>query len=291
MPHFSSKVWTAVLTKCNANWQSTNWLGLIEVVARDCLGKSLATIIKRLGFCCTVYQIWMERNSRIFSRIFCRALLAWSDIGLLPLKISNSLGLIAGFFKSGGCLQSSLNIEGSGTFCGLSEGEHLLRVEYRMMKPINESCEFSKSGLSDGSQKLSANGYSNLCWERSLMDNNFVLASWSLRGVMKTQRPGSDGDAEKVGEVRRQRKGNKGYFGLHKGGDERDSVPYLDRGEMMEESEGGRCSSEMAWAAEILRKGVAFLCSWISQEGRFNVLFGEPQRLFKPSQQGTTLIK
>lgn len=64
---FSSKVWSAVLTKCNAIWQSTNWLGLVEVVARDCLGKSLATIIRRLGFCCTVYQIWMERNSRIFS--------------------------------------------------------------------------------------------------------------------------------------------------------------------------------------------------------------------------------
>ncbi|KAI8012578.1 histone H3.3C [Camellia lanceoleosa] len=95
----------------------------------------------------------------------------------------------------------------------------------------------------------------------------------------------------KVREVRRQRKGNKGYFGLHKGGEERDGVPYLDRGEMMEESGGGRCSSEMAWAAEILRKGIAFLCSWISQEGRFNVLLGEPQRLFKPSQQGRTLIK
>ncbi|CAL5338646.1 unnamed protein product [Camellia sinensis] len=52
---FSSKVWTVVLTKCNANWQSTSWLGLIEVVTRDFLGKSLATIIKRLGFCCTVY--------------------------------------------------------------------------------------------------------------------------------------------------------------------------------------------------------------------------------------------
>ena len=32
-----------------------------------------------------------------------------------------------------------------------------LFCRYRMMKPINESCEFTKSGLSDGSQKLSAN--------------------------------------------------------------------------------------------------------------------------------------
>lgn len=62
-------------------------------------------------------------------RLFCRVLLVWSDIGLFSLKISNDLRPITGFFKSGGCLQPSLNIEGSGTFCGLSEGEHLLRVE------------------------------------------------------------------------------------------------------------------------------------------------------------------
>lgn len=64
---YSSKVWSAVLTKCNANWQSTTWLGLVEVMARDCKGKSLATIIKRLALCCTVYQVWLERNNRIFS--------------------------------------------------------------------------------------------------------------------------------------------------------------------------------------------------------------------------------
>lgn len=32
-----------------------------------------------------------------------------------------------------------------------------LFCRYRMMKPINESYEFSKSGLNDGSKKLSAN--------------------------------------------------------------------------------------------------------------------------------------
>ncbi|KAF5953585.1 hypothetical protein HYC85_006441 [Camellia sinensis] len=39
----------------------------------------------------------------------------------------------------------------------LSIGDGANDVRYRMLKPINESCEFSKSGLSDGSQKLSAN--------------------------------------------------------------------------------------------------------------------------------------
>ncbi|GMP61928.1 hypothetical protein CsSME_00024211 [Camellia sinensis var. sinensis] len=81
---FSSKVWVTVLTKCKANWQSTNWLGLTEVVPGECKGKSLVTIIRRLGFCCTVY---------------------------------------------------------------------------RMMKPIIESYEFAKSGLSDGSKKLSEHIY------------------------------------------------------------------------------------------------------------------------------------
>ncbi|CAL5433545.1 unnamed protein product [Camellia sinensis] len=60
----------------------------------------------------------MERKSRIFSNerkpkeVILQSIIGMARYRALALKISNSLGLIAGFFKSGGCLQPSLNIEG-----------------------------------------------------------------------------------------------------------------------------------------------------------------------------------
>lgn len=65
---FSSKIWAAILGKCNVNWTCNSWNDWVGVVARDCKGKSLSTIIKKLGFCCTFYQIWMERNNRVFNK-------------------------------------------------------------------------------------------------------------------------------------------------------------------------------------------------------------------------------
>ncbi|GMQ04561.1 hypothetical protein CsSME_00049934 [Camellia sinensis var. sinensis] len=65
---FSSRVWDAILRKCNVNWTCNSWTDWVDVVARDCKGKSLATILKKLGFCCTVYHIWLERNNRVFNK-------------------------------------------------------------------------------------------------------------------------------------------------------------------------------------------------------------------------------
>lgn len=64
---FTLRVWTVIQDKCQVNWQNIPWSDLPQVVAADCKGKSLATIIHRLSFCSSVYHIWLERNNRIFS--------------------------------------------------------------------------------------------------------------------------------------------------------------------------------------------------------------------------------
>ncbi|XP_028080203.1 uncharacterized protein LOC114281810 [Camellia sinensis] len=66
---FSSRVWGGMMANCNANWPSLSWLGTVEFATKSTCGNSLKMLILRLSFLCTVYHIWMERNSRIFSKV------------------------------------------------------------------------------------------------------------------------------------------------------------------------------------------------------------------------------
>ncbi|XP_028119112.1 uncharacterized protein LOC114316616 [Camellia sinensis] len=68
--HYSSRIWAVIQAKCNSHWPSLPWLELVEFATKSINGKSLKSVIMKLSFLCTIYHIWMERNSRIFSKVF-----------------------------------------------------------------------------------------------------------------------------------------------------------------------------------------------------------------------------
>ncbi|KAL7179502.1 hypothetical protein ACSBR1_042823 [Camellia fascicularis] len=43
-------------------------IDLVQLIAKSVKGKSLGTIITKLAFTCTVYQLWIARNNRVFSK-------------------------------------------------------------------------------------------------------------------------------------------------------------------------------------------------------------------------------
>ncbi|KAL7234527.1 hypothetical protein ACSBR1_018023 [Camellia fascicularis] len=65
---FSERVWTCIKEKINVDWPSIQWNDLIQLIAKSVKGKSLGAIITKLAFTCTVYQLWISRNNRIFSK-------------------------------------------------------------------------------------------------------------------------------------------------------------------------------------------------------------------------------
>ncbi|KAL7204695.1 hypothetical protein ACSBR2_017740 [Camellia fascicularis] len=65
---FSERVWTCIKGKINVDWPSIQWNDLIHLIAKSMKGKSLGTIITKLAFTCTVYQLWIARNNRVFSK-------------------------------------------------------------------------------------------------------------------------------------------------------------------------------------------------------------------------------
>ncbi|KAI7996666.1 hypothetical protein LOK49_LG10G01365, partial [Camellia lanceoleosa] len=54
--------------KINVDWPSLPWHDLVQLIANSVRGKSLGTIITKLAFTCTVYQLWIARNNRVFSK-------------------------------------------------------------------------------------------------------------------------------------------------------------------------------------------------------------------------------
>ncbi|KAL7215410.1 hypothetical protein ACSBR1_027554 [Camellia fascicularis] len=104
---FCSKVWAAILRKCNVNWNCHSWTDWVGVVAKDCKGKSLATIIKKLGFCCTVYQLWLERNSRVFNKemkpeeVVLKSIISMIRYRCMALNNIRIQPLMIGFSKNG----------------------------------------------------------------------------------------------------------------------------------------------------------------------------------------------
>ncbi|XP_028105446.1 uncharacterized protein LOC114304489 [Camellia sinensis] len=65
---FSLKVWDAIKAKCNVKWPDIFWPDIVHVAIRESRGKSLKAITTRLSLLCIVYQIWIERNNRIFNK-------------------------------------------------------------------------------------------------------------------------------------------------------------------------------------------------------------------------------
>ncbi|XP_028063083.1 uncharacterized protein LOC114266401 [Camellia sinensis] len=64
---FDKKVWLNVKDKLNVAWPVIQWPDLVSHISKTVKGMSLGSIISRLGFTCSVYLIWLERNNRIFT--------------------------------------------------------------------------------------------------------------------------------------------------------------------------------------------------------------------------------
>ncbi|XP_028073502.1 uncharacterized protein LOC114275708 [Camellia sinensis] len=67
VPSDPSWVWDAIKVKCNVKWPDIFWPDIVHVAIRESMGKSLRAITTRLALLCTVYQVWIERNNRIFN--------------------------------------------------------------------------------------------------------------------------------------------------------------------------------------------------------------------------------
>lgn len=65
---FSSKIWTCIQSKLNVSWPILQWPGVTQLVALSAKGKYIRAIIVKLAFTCTVYQLWIARNNRIFRK-------------------------------------------------------------------------------------------------------------------------------------------------------------------------------------------------------------------------------
>lgn len=51
----------------NESWPSLLWPELVEHISKAVKGNSMGTIISKLVFTCTIYQLWLARNNRIFN--------------------------------------------------------------------------------------------------------------------------------------------------------------------------------------------------------------------------------
>ena len=63
---YSFRIWSTMTAKCNVNWHKLNWNHLVNWLATQLTGSSLAVTICKLVFTCSIYCIWLERNCRIF---------------------------------------------------------------------------------------------------------------------------------------------------------------------------------------------------------------------------------
>lgn len=67
---FSQQVWNTILSKIHVSWHSRTWAEWISFFS-NIKGKSFQTIITKLIFTVTVYQVWIERNMRKFQGKSC----------------------------------------------------------------------------------------------------------------------------------------------------------------------------------------------------------------------------
>lgn len=67
---FTSQIWSEMLAHINVSWPSRPWVDWITHIS-NIKGKSLNSLITKLIFATTVYQIWIERNIRKFQNASC----------------------------------------------------------------------------------------------------------------------------------------------------------------------------------------------------------------------------
>lgn len=90
---YSSRIWGAIQVKCNTSWPQLSWQETVIFVTKSIKGKTLQSAIMKLSFLCTVYQIWLERNRRVFSKdskpvdTVTTLLFKWLEVGCFLWKI------------------------------------------------------------------------------------------------------------------------------------------------------------------------------------------------------------
>lgn len=101
---FSSKVWKQVLRLCCVNRTPRYWANEFIWAKHSLRGKSFCSIIKKLAWASTIYNIWRERNSRIHNNSFL------NEEGILKI-IMNDIRLKAASFE---CIKDN---DRNRTFC------------------------------------------------------------------------------------------------------------------------------------------------------------------------------
>ena len=76
---FSNEVWIKAKQLAEIKSSSTQWANIVNEMAGDEVISSIGSVIKRLVFAASVYQLWNERNNRIFKdkkqtceEVFCK---------------------------------------------------------------------------------------------------------------------------------------------------------------------------------------------------------------------------
>lgn len=67
---FTNHVWNTIQAKLHVTWPARSWADWVTHLS-SFKGKSLKSVITRLGFTVTVYHIWIERNWRKFQNQSC----------------------------------------------------------------------------------------------------------------------------------------------------------------------------------------------------------------------------
>lgn len=64
---YTEKIWTMVMSCCNLKRKPLTWSRELEQAIKHLGQNSFETAILRLGVVAVVYQVWLERNARVFS--------------------------------------------------------------------------------------------------------------------------------------------------------------------------------------------------------------------------------
>ena len=65
---FSNVIWRRVLSLCGLNREVLSWNGELAWAVKKLKGKALITMVLKVGWSAFIYEIWRERNRRIFKQ-------------------------------------------------------------------------------------------------------------------------------------------------------------------------------------------------------------------------------
>ncbi|XP_020255847.1 uncharacterized protein LOC109832815 [Asparagus officinalis] len=66
--HFSMTVWNEVMNWLKFKWRTCNWRMLLDWYCNRLRGRGFKLKVKRMALAAVVYNIWKERNNRIFNQ-------------------------------------------------------------------------------------------------------------------------------------------------------------------------------------------------------------------------------